>query len=699
MNLTPSEPSTAIAIPWHSSRVDEITDVWCDQNVWRDQDAHAVSVVVIDGPRGFDSYDDIRVMLVPNGNQWSFPSGRPAADEDAVDTAARILLDTTGGLLGPVAKGHLRDTFWCLQRWGASHQSDNHSYFLWFPSLDASADLGSDDYVADVQWHRICNDPFNVSNPSVEDMSDTEDRRMKFTTNYFFYNMRGATLLHKLVSSEVGGAYEFAPSPEELTTVPAADIKASARHMLSAEADRPATSATRSTRTLSGDPNDDLIFWNGEVGAVSRLALIVWLGSRAHVDDKAWPLVLGHLAASATHPTGDNLLVEWSVLFEYKGVPLDEPVTVSLPPDLASFARRLHDWKVVRDGAVRDHLREVLTEAATFALTSVQPVCNGLVPPALIAHIVSADALMVIPSDQIDAREWAGPGTSYLSPAREWIAASTREHKSSSTRGVARRAHPEKLTSNKEAAIAAFRLRKPAAAAGAGAAAAGHIGPSDPRFDLTAAIDAVHEAAAQAERAKYHCDGCPDCIMNESYHWNERVGDPLPMARSTRPKNSESALADLWSRAPPTTAGDGAGATDVTALDIQMDILSNLPPPPAAIVLSPAESNFQLLTVEEFERMVPLASPVDEPAARLEWQRSQSRPIWCDVLGDILFLHGDTFVIKSALKLAGFKWNPTVKRWERRWSLQLAQTVMSWRLGSIVITFTPAVEARARRTL
>jgi hypothetical protein len=50
VNLTPSEPSSATVIPWHSSRDDEIVDVWRDQNVWRDRDAHAVSVVVIDGP-------------------------------------------------------------------------------------------------------------------------------------------------------------------------------------------------------------------------------------------------------------------------------------------------------------------------------------------------------------------------------------------------------------------------------------------------------------------------------------------------------------------------------------------------------------------------------------------------------------------------------------------------------------------------
>jgi hypothetical protein len=138
----------------------------------------------------------------------------------------------------------MRDTFWCLQRWDGAHLCDNHSYFLWFPSLDASADLGSEDYVADVQWHRICDDPFNLSNPSVEDMSNTKDQRMQFTSRYFFYNLRGATLLHKMTSSEAGGAYEFAPSPDELTTVPDADIRASARDMLSAEADRPATSAT-----------------------------------------------------------------------------------------------------------------------------------------------------------------------------------------------------------------------------------------------------------------------------------------------------------------------------------------------------------------------------------------------------------------------------------------------------------------------
>jgi hypothetical protein len=216
---------------------------------------------------------------------------------------------------------------------------------------------------------------------------------------------------------------------------------------------------------------------------------------------------------------------------------------------------------------------------------------------------VSADALTVIPSDQIDACEWAGPGSGSPALVNEWLGASTCEYESASTRGVARRAHPEKLVSNKEAAIAAFRLQKPSAAAGVGAAAAGFVG------------------------------------------------------------------------------------------------LGNLTSPPAAVVMPLAETDFQLLSIEEFEKLIPLALPVDEPVARQSWLRSQSRPIWCDVLGGTLFLHGDTFVIKTALRHAGSTWNLSVKRWERRWSLQLVQTVMSWRLGSIVITFTPTIEARARREL
>jgi hypothetical protein len=513
-----------------------------------------------------------------------------------------VFSTATGGLLGPVAKGHFRDTFWCLQRWNGVHQCDNHSYFLWFPSLDAFGDLGTEDYMSDVRWHRICDDSFDSSNPSVEDMTDTEDVRMQFASCYFFYNLRGATLLAKMAASEVGGAYEFAPSPEELTTVPDADIRACALSALSAN---PVPTEVCSSRTLSGEAGDELIFWNGSVGAVTRFGLIAWLGSRAHVDDKTWPLEVGSLAAGNICPSGANLLTEWSVCFEYKGVSLKEPITMSLPPDLASMARRLHDWMVVRDGAMRDHLREVLTEASTFALSSTQPVCSGLVPPALMAHIVSADALTVIPSGQICPCEWAGPGRSPSSPVSEWLSASTREFQPASTRGVARRAHPEKLVSNRAAAIAAFRLRKPSAAAGDGAAASGFVG------------------------------------------------------------------------------------------------LGNLTTPLASVVMPLDEIDFQLLSIVEFEKLIPLALPVDEPVARRSWLRSQSRPIWCDVLGGTLFLHGDTFVIKTALKQAGFMhtWNPAVKRWEHRWLLQLAQTAMSWRLGSIVITFTPAVEARARREL
>jgi hypothetical protein len=124
-----------------------------------------------------------------------------------------VFFTAVGGLLGPVAKGHLRDTFWCLQRWDGVHQCDNHSYFLWFPSLDAFGDLGTEDYMVDVRWHRICDDPFDLSNLSIEDMTDTEDLRMQFTSRYFFYNLRGATLLAKMTASEEA-AHTNSPPPQ-----------------------------------------------------------------------------------------------------------------------------------------------------------------------------------------------------------------------------------------------------------------------------------------------------------------------------------------------------------------------------------------------------------------------------------------------------------------------------------------------------
>jgi hypothetical protein len=94
-------------------------------------------------------------------------------------------------------------------------------------------------------------------------------------------------------------------------------------------------------------------------------------------------------------------------------------------------------------------------------------------------------------------------------------------------------------------------------------------------------------------------------MINEFYHWSQRTGDSLPAARPPKPKDSEAATAALRPRKSSAAAGAGAGATGFVGLD-------NLSSPPAAIVLPPAESNFQLLTIEEFEKLIPLASPVDE---------------------------------------------------------------------------------------
>jgi hypothetical protein len=144
VNCDSVPPSHTEVIPWHSPADEVIADVWCDQNAWRDRDSHALSFIIVDGPRGFDTPSDVRVLLFRDGNDvdlgykddWSFFSGKQTnADEDAVDVAVRCFSAATGGSLGPIAVEHMRDeSFWCLQRWGGVHQYDNHSYLVWFPS-------------------------------------------------------------------------------------------------------------------------------------------------------------------------------------------------------------------------------------------------------------------------------------------------------------------------------------------------------------------------------------------------------------------------------------------------------------------------------------------------------------------------------------------------------------------------------------
>jgi hypothetical protein len=402
-------PSRTEVIPWHSPADEVIADVWCDQNAWRDRDSHALSVVIVDGTRGFDTPSDVRVLLFRDGGDWSFPSGKTDADEGAVEVAARCFPAATGGSLGSIAVEHMRESFWCLQRWGGVHQYDNHSYFVWFPSLDAFNDMGTDDFSAEVRWHRKCDDPFDSSSPDRECMSLTRDARMNFTTRHFFFSLRGATLIAKMIASEAGGAYEFTPSPDSLTTVPGTDQEGALGvcrycackivclvcgcNTCAANGDAP-TSGTfgtlcaraRSRGLRCGDPStlfkvtgltpttgtnsgisdgsvdecpsewtltglacDDPIFSYGVVGSCTRSGLTRWLGSRAHLADRTWPLIIGDLKADDAAPTGNDKLAEWSVYVEYAGEALGARLTVPLPRDLATLVRHFDDETLVHD--------------------------------------------------------------------------------------------------------------------------------------------------------------------------------------------------------------------------------------------------------------------------------------------------------------------------------------------------------------
>jgi hypothetical protein len=625
--------------------------------------------------------------------------------------------------------------------------------------------MGTDDFSAEVRWHRICDDPFDSSSPDHECMSLTQDVRMCFTARHFFFSLRGATLIAKMIASEAGGAFEFAPSPDSLTTVPGTDqdgalgvcrfcackivclvcgcntcaadsdaptpitvgtlcARARSRGLRcgdsstllnaagptpvaddcgdQAERDQLSTALFQSQResqptigdenpwTLTGLADGDLIYSYGVLGKCTRFDLTVWLGSRAHLEDAVWPLIVGDLKANGAVPTGNDKLAEWSVCVEYAGEALGTRLTVPLPLDLASLVRQFDvgcDEILVRDGALRDHLRNVFYKASSFARAGGAGIatCMGLVPQALLVHIGGINELRV-PDEHVKASSGintirdssqpaAGTTTRRCNPVpalNEWLSTGARELESSLGGGPARKAHPEALVSNHADALASFKVR---------------IG-----------MVPVPASANDAEGPTVRSDQAERDQLNVALYQSEH--EP--------PVDTDLSDAALYQRAStrvrdqaPTDVLNTIGAPGDGAAGIGFVGLGGLTSPPAAVRVPPAEQGFQLLTVAEFDKLIPMAVPYvpENRILRRAWQRSQSKPIWCDVLGTVLFLHGDTFVIKSLLKQARFKWNQAVKRWEHRWSLALAQTVMSWQLGSIVITFSPAVEARARRDL
>jgi hypothetical protein len=277
---------------------------------------------------------------------------------------------------------------------------------------------------------------------------------MSFTTRHFFFSLRGATLIAKMIASETGGAYEFAPSSDSLTTVPGTDQECALGvcrfcackivclvcgcNTCAANGDAPtpgtfgtlcARARSRGSRcgdsstifnatgltptpesvdcgdqaerdqlsvvifqsqhelqldtgggtsggsvgespaewTLTGLAGGDPIFSYGVVGNFTRSDITCWLGSRAHLEDRTWPLNISDLKADDAAPTGNDKLAEWSVYVEYAGEALRARLTVPLPHDLATLVRHLDDETLVRDGAVRDHLRNMFYKASSFA--------------------------------------------------------------------------------------------------------------------------------------------------------------------------------------------------------------------------------------------------------------------------------------------------------------------------------------------
>jgi hypothetical protein len=104
------------------------------------------------------------------------------------------------------------------------------------------------------------------------------------------------------------------------------------------------------------------------------------------------------------------------------------------------------------------------------------------------------------------------------------------------------------------------------------------------------------------------------------------------------------------------------------------------------------------LSQAEFDALVPSIGPQGIPLPT-QFVARKAGPIHCDVLGAALFVHGDCWPIKAALKSFGFRFNAALKQWEAPFALDTVQAMMRWCVGTIKISFSPEVRRRAQRVL
>lgn len=104
------------------------------------------------------------------------------------------------------------------------------------------------------------------------------------------------------------------------------------------------------------------------------------------------------------------------------------------------------------------------------------------------------------------------------------------------------------------------------------------------------------------------------------------------------------------------------------------------------------------LSQAEFNALVPSIGAHGTPLPP-QFVARKAGTINCDVLGAALFVRGDCWPIKAALKAFGFRFNASLKQWEAPFALDTVQSMMRWCVGTINISFSPEVRRRAQRVL
>jgi hypothetical protein len=120
--------------------------------------------------------------------------------------------------------------------------------------------------------------------------------------------------------------------------------------------------------------------------------------------------------------------------------------------------------------------------------------------------------------------------------------------------------------------------------------------------------------------------------------------------------------------------------------------------PAAPAPATPATPGVSTISQAEFDALVPSSAPHGVP---LPPQFASRMPdaIHCDVLGGALHVHGDCWPIRHTLDSFGFRYNDELELWEAPFALATVQTLMSWCVGFINISFSEEVQRRANRTL